>query len=103
MIVDDLNVFRSAIVPAEAHPVLVTDPDAVLAEPITSQGLKPVAGRPLEVHQTFGQLQMPESAPRAVMDRLEPSDPLSSRQTLGIPAREAADHSRIVTRRVNNV
>jgi hypothetical protein len=49
VVVDDLNVFGCAIDPSEAEPVLVIDPDAELAEPITLQGLEPIPWNDPEV------------------------------------------------------
>jgi len=45
MVVSDLDLRRSGICPDEAHAELVVDPDAVLADSIALECLKPVARR----------------------------------------------------------
>ncbi len=45
MVVDNLNLQGIAFRPHEAHPVLVVDPDAVLARAITLQSLQPIPGK----------------------------------------------------------
>ena len=42
---DDFHVRRTIVGPMEAHPELVVDPDAVLAFPIVTQGLRPIASQ----------------------------------------------------------
>jgi hypothetical protein len=44
VVVNDFNVTRIAVGPAETDPVLVIDPDAVLTESITLQHLQPISG-----------------------------------------------------------
>jgi hypothetical protein len=43
VIIDDLDVFRSAISPDKADPPLIVDADTVLTRPVTAQRLQPVS------------------------------------------------------------
>jgi hypothetical protein len=54
VVVDDLDVVRVTLRPAQADPPLVVDPDAVLARAVPAQGLEAVARRRLEVADRSG-------------------------------------------------
>jgi hypothetical protein len=54
VVVDDLDVVRVTLRPAQADPSLVVDPDAVLARAVPAQGFEAVAGRRLEVAERSG-------------------------------------------------
>jgi hypothetical protein len=45
MIIHDFNIKSVAVFPSKADSPLVIDPDTVLALPMSSQGLEPIAGR----------------------------------------------------------
>ncbi|HSA82705.1 MAG TPA: hypothetical protein VLE23_17945, partial [Geminicoccaceae bacterium] len=51
MIVDDVDIVGRSLMPPEASPPLLTNPDAVLPTPIAPQGLEPVAWRHPQVVQ----------------------------------------------------
>ena len=92
MVVHYLDLFRPAIVPNEANPVLVVDPDAVLTLPIAGQGLEVIAWERAEVVESLGRVELRELALRNPGDRPEPAgrDPL--KQGLGVSAPEGPDH-----------
>jgi hypothetical protein len=54
MVVDDFNVFRSSINPAETDTPLGVDPDGMLSSSVPTQRLQPVAGRNPQVLQIDG-------------------------------------------------
>jgi hypothetical protein len=60
MIVDDLEVICVAISPNEANPPLIVDPDAVLALPIRSKVLQPIARWCPEITEASGVLDLHE-------------------------------------------
>src|SRR5688572_30349642 len=51
MIIDDLDVQCALASPAKADPVLIVDPDAVLARAISLELLKPAAGQACQIIQ----------------------------------------------------
>jgi hypothetical protein len=51
VIIDDLDIEGAAGIPSEADPPLVIDANAVLATPISLQGLEPVARRHRQILQ----------------------------------------------------
>lgn len=56
VVVNNFNVSRIAIRPAETDPVLIVDPDAVLPESITLQHLETVAWRRPQNLQRSGRM-----------------------------------------------
>ena len=54
MVVDDFNVFRSSINPAETDTPLGVDPDGMLSSSVPTQRLQPVAGRNPQVLKVGG-------------------------------------------------
>jgi hypothetical protein len=51
MIIGDFDFVGMAILPPEAYPVLVVDPDAVLSGPITPEAFQPVSGWRSKFHE----------------------------------------------------
>jgi hypothetical protein len=71
VVINDLNVFRAAVRPEKAEPVLVVDADAVLADPIASQRFQTVARRNSQIFQPLGDLELPQFAAGHPLDGLE--------------------------------
>ena len=63
VVVNDLNIGRTAIRPSETDPKLIVDSDAVLAFPVALQCLQPVAGRDLQVLQEVSLVQLIQTPP----------------------------------------
>lgn len=72
MVIDDLDINRSAVHPAEAHAELAVDPDAPLTGAITLQGLQAVSGRHAEVLDTLGRRQLLKLSQRDALETREP-------------------------------
>ena len=51
MVIHNFNVVRVFALPAEANPILIVDPDAVLPGTVAFEGFQAVAGRQLQVAQ----------------------------------------------------
>jgi hypothetical protein len=92
MVVDDLDIQRVSLFPAEADPPSFIDPDAVLILPVSAQTFEAVAGGrrqvlqnpcPVEVEQLPARrpLKCPESCDRHIVE-----------ETLSIPVFEGLDH-----------
>jgi len=62
VVVDDLDVVRATLRPAQADPPLVVDADAVLARAVPAQGFEAVAGRRLEVAERSGMVDLQQIA-----------------------------------------
>jgi len=59
VVVNDLNVVRVAVPPAEADPPSVVHSDAVLPGPIAAKSLEPVTGWDAEILQSNRRIQHP--------------------------------------------
>jgi hypothetical protein len=59
MVVNDLDLFGTALRPDKAYPPLLVDPNAVLARPVAPQGFQVVGWRQAQVFQAFGGIQHP--------------------------------------------
>src|SRR4051812_23936000 len=62
MVVHDFDVVRLVLGPDEADPVLVVDPNAVLALSIAGEGLEAFAGRDPEIGEALGGIELVELA-----------------------------------------
>jgi hypothetical protein len=62
VVVHDLDVLRFAVLPHEADPILVIDPDAVLPPPITAKGLEVIARKRAQVVESLGRVQLRQLA-----------------------------------------
>src|SRR5215213_2492566 len=63
VVVDDLDFLRTLLGPAEANPVLVVDPDAVLSLSVSHERLQPVSRRRqqiVEVRCPIEMVQLPD-------------------------------------------
>jgi len=103
MIVDDFHVRRAGGRPAETDAELIVHSDAVLTQPVTLEDFKPVAGRNTEVFDPGCDLQLPQLAPRHILNFLEPPDPAPVSESLGVSILERCDQLAIVMHRVINV
>jgi hypothetical protein len=94
VVIDDLDVVRVAIDPAETQAELLVDADAVLANTVAMQGLQPVAGRDAQVFEPHGRVQEVELAPRDVGNGAKPADDLVVEQAPRVLVGEGADRRR---------
>jgi len=60
VIVDDLDVERVAVIPAEADPPLIIDSDAMLTLPISREFFQAIPRRHFEVAQRVSRVQQEE-------------------------------------------
>jgi hypothetical protein len=77
MVIHNLDVLSASLCPAEAHAELIINAYAVLAGPITSQGLQSVAWRNTEVFQSPRDLKLPKFSARYDSDAGKPFNPLT--------------------------
>jgi hypothetical protein len=94
MIIDNLNVFRAVIGPAEYDPPLVIDADRMRANAVALQGFESVAGRRREIAERACIIELHQLAPSDVGDRGREAFwyPPQVMHRLGELALEAPDH-----------
>jgi hypothetical protein len=97
MVIHNLDVLSASIRPAEAHAELIINAYAVLASPITSQGLQSVAWRNPEVFQSPRDLELPKFSSRHDSDAGKPFNPPALRDGSCGGTLERMDHKPIVT------
>jgi hypothetical protein len=106
VIVDDLDVERVAVIPVEADPPLIIDPDAMLTLPISREFFQAIPRRHFEVAQRISRVQQEELLQgRSVNILWELSRALAVKDLLSlwVFVFEAPNHGAIITFRVNNV
>jgi len=100
MVIHNLNVLSAPIRPAEAYSELIINAYAVLAGPISSQGLQSVARRNTEVLQSPRDFKLPKFSACYDSDAGKPFDSLAFRDGFRVGTFERMDHKLIVTRYV---
>ena len=92
MVVHDLDVLRFAVLPHEADPILVIDPDAMLRSPITAKGLEVIARKRAQVVESLGGVQLRQLALSDPSNVPEPTRRVPLKQRLGVSVPEGPDH-----------
>jgi hypothetical protein len=92
VVVHDLDVLRFAVLPHEADPILVIDPDAVLPPPITAKGLEVIARKRAQVVESLGRVQLRQLALSDASNVPEPTRRVPLEQRLCISVPEGPDH-----------
>jgi hypothetical protein len=93
VVVHYLYIFSARARPAKTDAPLIIDANAVLSQPVTFQGFKPVAWRHPQVIQTTGNLELSELSPGYRSDINESPDTLAPGQGLRLGAAERPDHA----------
>jgi hypothetical protein len=75
MVIHYLHILDAAIFPDKANPVLVIDPDAVLAAPIAMQGFQSISRRHLENIDCARRIEHFQFPPRRALNSLKSPDP----------------------------
>jgi hypothetical protein len=60
MVVHYFHVIGVVIMPDEANPELIVDPDTVLSRPVPLEGFQAITGRALQILQIFRRIQNQE-------------------------------------------
>jgi hypothetical protein len=92
MVVDDLNIPRAVIPPAEAYSPLIIDSDAVLATPITAELLQPVAWRHAQVLQVLRAVEHLQLSFGLCLKRTELPRRTACEQLLGVAGSKRPNH-----------
>jgi len=103
MVINNFDIFRASLGPAEANPELFVDSNAVLALAVTMQWLQHISGRYFQIIQLACSLELPNFPQSNSLEIDEAPDAASACQFLGILTLERYDHGSIMTACVNNV
>lgn len=101
MAVNNFNIFRTSLGPAEANPELPVDSNAVLTLAVTMQRLQHIAGRYFKIIQPTCSLELPNLPQGNALEIDKASGAATACQLLGILTLERYDHESIVTQGVN--
>jgi hypothetical protein len=101
MIINNLNVIRVAVAPAEADAPLGIDSYAVLPFPVSRQGFQTVRRRNPKVRKRPGIVQHPQFPPRYLLD-IAGQTPrnLPLPHLFRLPSSKTPDHASTITHRV---
>jgi hypothetical protein len=97
MIVGQFDIERSAVLPPQADPVLIVDPNAVLTRPVALQLLKPVIGRLHHIHQSVGTMKHSQFPQGNSRNTGPPPRRQPMKQLLRIGIVERSDHVAILS------
>lgn len=103
MVINNFDIFRTSLGPAEANPELPVDSNAVLTLAVTMQRLQHIAERYFKIIKLTCSLELPDLPQGNALEIDKASDAASACQLLGILTLERYDHKGIVTHSVNNV
>ena len=94
MVVHDLNFTRARRGPHETYPPLVIDPDAVLTDSGSPEGLQPVTRRHSKLVEFLDGIQQPQLDERLPVEtRIKALDALPLEQSLSVAIGEGDDHA----------
>jgi hypothetical protein len=96
VVVDHLDLLCVAILPHEADPILIIDPDAVLPTPIAGESLQVVPRERPQVVQSLRCVHLDQLALSHPSDAPKPSRRATLEQRLGLSIAEGPDHLLIV-------
>jgi len=92
MVIDNFDVFRTGLRPAEAHSVLPVDLNAVLALTITVQWFQHIAGRNFKIIQLTCRLELPNFPQGNALEIDKAPHATATCQLLSILTLERYDH-----------
>jgi hypothetical protein len=92
VVVHYLDLLHSAVLPHEADPILVVDPDAVLPPSIAAKCLKVVSRERAQVVESLGCVKLRELTLRDPGNAPKPARWVSLQQRFGVSVPEGPDH-----------
>lgn len=91
MVVNDLHLRGPARTPDETDPILVVDPNTVLAAPVALQQFKSISWRNTEIIQFLGSIEHSEFSHRGSLEVYKSSNSFPAKKTFGISALKGID------------
>ena len=92
MVVNDLNVECASLIPTEANPPALVDPDTVLILPVPSQSFQMITGRDPQVLEKAGPMKVEKLSPCGPLKRSKACHRLIVKQSLSRLVLEGLDH-----------
>jgi len=92
VVVHHFHLLRVTVLPHEADPILIVDPDAVLPTPIPTESFEMVARERAEVVESLRRVQLHELALSDAGNAPKPTRRTTLEQRLGVPVPEGPDH-----------
>tara|TARA_R110000824_G_scaffold158473_5_gene332360 strand:- start:5719 stop:6063 length:345 start_codon:yes stop_codon:yes gene_type:complete len=103
VVINNFDIFRTSLGPAETHPELPVDSNAVLTLAITMQRLQHIAGWYFKIIQLTCSLELPNLPHSNALKIDKAPDAAAACQLRGILTLKRYDHGLIMTPRDNNV
>jgi hypothetical protein len=104
VVINDLDIVGVAFQPAKADAPLIIDPNTVLADSVSRELLKPVAGRHAQILQRADGIEHDQFALcDPVNVRRKSPGRLAPEELFGVPVPEASDHTGMLMPGNNNV
>jgi hypothetical protein len=98
MIVNNLNFVSIAILPNEAHAILIIDPDAVLSQPTSLQRFHPIAWKNGDIGECRGSMDLNKLSFNDGGQSIESFGRKPVENQLSIFGSKGSNHSRIIVR-----
>jgi hypothetical protein len=98
VVVHDLDLLCIAILPNEADPILIIDPDAVQPSPISRERLQVIARERAQVVESLRRVQLQELSLSDAGNAPKPSRRIALEERFGFSVPEAPDHPSRVLR-----
>jgi hypothetical protein len=98
MVIDDLNVECVAGAPFKADPILIVDPDAVLACAASFERFKVVAGKKSQIREQTGGMNLNEFSLNCLSKPIEMFGISAAKNELCISGSKRSNHSAIIVR-----
>jgi hypothetical protein len=99
VVVHNLDLLHFAVLPHEADPILVVDPDAVLPPSIAAKCLKVISRKRTQVVESLGCVKLRELALCNPSNALKPARRASLEQRIDVSVPEGPDHLLSILRR----
>jgi hypothetical protein len=98
VVVHHFDLLRVAVLPHEADPILIVDPDTVLASPVAGKGLEVITRERTQVVESLGRMQLRQLALSDPGNAPEATRRVTLEQCLGVSVPERPDHLLTVLR-----
>jgi hypothetical protein len=92
VVVHHFDLLCVAVLPDEADPILIVDPDAVLSTPISAESLELIAGERAQVVESLCRMQLHELALSDAGNAPKPTRRIAIEERLGVSIPEGPDH-----------
>jgi hypothetical protein len=92
VVVHHFDLVSVAVLPDEADPILIVDPDAVLPTPISTESLEVIARERAQIVESLRRMQLHELALSDAGNAPTPARRIAMEERLGVSIPERPDH-----------